>query len=320
MKRKTDETKGQYATEQEDSLNNARAMMGWDEPAAVTIEPPKRTMQRRGRKMVEVEEPAYVKFSTEFKAELAELDAYSLKVFIYIGLSIGYETGAAWPGVRKIAKETGMDKDTVSKAVDDLEQKGFLQVERRDGASNIYRPTCYFAIGEGVPCGRTVDELSDETEKPSDTDAELSDETRKLSDASRVKRAQQDKQESTRGKKKDILDGIIDYHLKPKAIKDAIRDHFKLTPNWDTKFNAQFMQWAVLENVLPEQIKAAAELWRMDKRFNWSVPTLKGIQEHWLELMSGGSKSSYAPPSVTPDEAARLRADMAEHARRVGAR
>jgi hypothetical protein len=32
-------------------------------------------------------------------------------------------------------------------------------------------------------------------------------------------------------------------------------------------------------------VELAADVWRMDKRFNWSVPSLKGIQEHWLELI-----------------------------------
>lgn len=176
------------ASEQEDSINNARAMIGWDQEPSVSVEPPKRTMKRHGKKMYEVEESAFVKFSTAFKTELADLDVYALKVFIYIGLSIGYDTGTAFPGVRKIAKETKMDKDTVIKAIAELEQKGFLSVYRRDGNSNIYRPECYFAIGEGVPSHRTVEELSDE-------EPELSDENTKLSPASRVKHTQQDKQD-----------------------------------------------------------------------------------------------------------------------------
>lgn len=179
---------GNYEVEENDE--NGIAMMNAERPA-VTIESPRRTMQRRGQKMVEVEEPAYVKFSTEFKSELGDLDVYSLKVLIYIGLSIGYETGTAFPGVRKIAKETKMNKGTVVKAIDELEAKGFLQVWRREGGSNTYKPALYFAIGDGVPRNRTVDELSDE-------DAELYGENDKLYGGGRVKDAQQDKQELTR--------------------------------------------------------------------------------------------------------------------------
>lgn len=35
MKKKTDEIRGEYATEKEDSLNNARAMIGWDKPVEI---------------------------------------------------------------------------------------------------------------------------------------------------------------------------------------------------------------------------------------------------------------------------------------------
>lgn len=147
---------------------------------SVTVEPPRKKVVRRGKRMMEVEEPAYVKFSTDFKSELKHLNEFALKVFIYIGLSIGFETGKAFPGVRKIAEETGMDKDTVTKAVEELEEKGYLDVFRREGNSNIYTPTRYFSIGTTVPSGRTVDE------QVSLEDAELSLQNDKLSLNGRV--------------------------------------------------------------------------------------------------------------------------------------
>jgi hypothetical protein len=82
------------------------------------------------------------------------------------------------------------------------------------------------------------------------------------------------------------VDFILRSTLQPKAIQDAIARHFKLTPQWEgSKFNRQWMQWAIEQNVTPEQIEQAAKLWGGDKRFNWSHPNLKGIQEHWLELV-----------------------------------
>jgi hypothetical protein len=180
------ESKVDYTTETQEALDMLGK--GYEDQPAVVVEPPRRRIERRGKQMMEVEEAAYVKFSTEFKAELADLDVYALKVFIYIGLSINFETGTAFPGVRKIAKETKMNKDTVAKAIEELEEKGFLRVRRKDGSSNVYKPECYFAIGETVPSGRTVP-------KPSEIGAELSDENTELSDASRVKSAQPDKQD-----------------------------------------------------------------------------------------------------------------------------
>lgn len=85
---------------------------------------------------------------------------------------------------------------------------------------------------------------------------------------------------------KDILDGILDYQLKPQGIRDSISRFFRLTPNWEAKYNRQFLEWSVEINMTPEQIETAANVWRMDKRFNWAAPSLKGIQEHWLELIT----------------------------------
>ena len=86
---------------------------------------------------------------------------------------------------------------------------------------------------------------------------------------------------------RDILDGILKYQLKPKAIQDSIKENFKLTPNWETKFNRQFLQWAIQEQITCEQIKHAAQVWGSDKKFNWAYPNLKGIQEQWLQLIGG---------------------------------
>ena len=86
--------------------------------------------------------------------------------------------------------------------------------------------------------------------------------------------------------KPNELDGIIHYQLKPKGIRDAFAKFFRLTPNWEAKYNRQFLEWLVEVDATPEQIEHAADLWRKDKRFNWTVPTLKGIQEHWIELTS----------------------------------
>jgi len=70
----------------------------------------------------------------------------------------------------------------------------------------------------------------------------------------------------------------------PDPVQEAIRKYFKLTPDWTSKYNESFMTWTAAEKVTPNQIEKAARVWMEDKRFNWQVPSLKGIQEHWLEL------------------------------------
>lgn len=259
-------------------LNDVMEMMGrgYEQPTVV-IEPPRTIITRQNGRMVEVEEPAWVKFSTDFKTELKTLDEYSLKVFLYIGLSVNWKTGTAWPGLRKIATDTGMDKDTAAKAVANLEKLEFLTIQKREGDSNIYKPVRYISIGTVPPEGTP----------PSDESGELSLQTPELSHESPVKMHNKNNK-----KEQDIIssankevDYILQITLSPKAIQDAIRDHFRLTPRWESKYERQWMQWAIDEaKVTPEQIKVASEVWRSDKRFNWSIPTLKGIHEHWLEL------------------------------------
>lgn len=126
--------------------------------SSVTIEPARKKVVRHKGRMVEVEEAAFVKFSTNFKNELADLGEYALKVFLYIGLSIGFHSGSSHPGVRKIAEETGMAQNTVIKAVEELEEKGFLDVYRREGASNVYTPIRYISIGKTASRDDAVDE------------------------------------------------------------------------------------------------------------------------------------------------------------------
>lgn len=92
--------------------------------------------------------------------------------------------------------------------------------------------------------------------------------------------------------KKDFVDAELEFHLKPKAIKDAFATFFKLTPNWEAKYNRQFLEWMNSQQVTAQQVEQAANLWRTDKRFNWQVPTLKGIQEHWMELTETPSDNS----------------------------
>jgi hypothetical protein len=268
-------------------LTDAQEMMGsgYDQPTVV-IEPPRTVIARQNGRMVEVDEPAWIKFSTDFKGELKTLDEYSLKVFLYISLSVNWKTGTAWPGLRKIAEDTGMDKDTVAKAVANLEKLTFLTIQKRFGDSNIYKPVRYISIGTVPPEGTP----------PSDENKELSHETPGLSDASRVNlhnKNNKKEQESIVFEKANRTVDFILGSLSPKAIQDSLATYFKLTPNWEVKFSRQWMQWAMGANVSPDQIEKAANLWRSDRRFNWSVPTLKGIQEHWLELNAEPQEPEY---------------------------
>ena len=86
------------------------------------------------------------------------------------------------------------------------------------------------------------------------------------------------------------VDAILQ-SLTPKAIQDAIRTHFKLSPNWNSRRKWEsdalhdWMEWAMEVKMTEAQIEHAANLWRSDKRWNWKIPDLKGIREHWPALV-----------------------------------
>jgi hypothetical protein len=79
------------------------------------------------------------------------------------------------------------------------------------------------------------------------------------------------------------------------SLRQAISEYFKLNVNWETKTARQWMEWAVQEGVTAAQIASAANTWRMDKQFNWQVPTLKGIFEKWQMLMDASAMNETIP-------------------------
>lgn len=85
-----------------------------------------------------------------------------------------------------------------------------------------------------------------------------------------------------------ILAGVPKvYRSRGEEIKNALQKYFKLTPRWNSKFEREWLEWAVsIEDMNDETIECAAKVWRCDKLFNWAVPNLKGIADHWLELSS----------------------------------
>jgi hypothetical protein len=97
------------------------------------------------------------------------------------------------------------------------------------------------------------------------------------------------------GYKPDLVDLELS-KLPAMSIRKAIHEYFRLNVSWETKSARQWMEWAVEQEVTAEQIERAANTWRMDKQFNWQVPTLKGIFEKWQMLMDAST------PAEVPQE------------------
>jgi hypothetical protein len=150
--------------EQEKYLTDALEMINTH--PTVEIEPPRSVVSRRGRENVEEDRPAFIKFSTGFKKELANIDAVSLKVWIFIALSINRNTGKANPGLRTIAAGVGMGVNTVQAALIRLDKKyNLLSIDRESRKYNIYEPLAFVSANKNDPSVSATDTTVSEEEQ-----------------------------------------------------------------------------------------------------------------------------------------------------------
>lgn len=84
--------------------------------------------------------PAWVKFSTAFRSELARVKGAALSVYVCLGLHVNSK-GKAWPSIATICKETGYESEAVTRAIKTLKRLGLVRAEYRAGTSNQYTPT-----------------------------------------------------------------------------------------------------------------------------------------------------------------------------------
>ncbi len=260
-------------------ITDALEMMGQGY-ASIEIEQAKTVISRRAGRMVSEDRPAFVKVSTAFKQELSVISGDALKVWLFIALSINRNTGKASPGLRTIAESVNLAVNTVQKALKELEGMELLTVDRETKRYNIYETPEYISANKAEP---TVSNGDTPEQSVSNSCETVSNSEQSVSPSVILNQINQNKP--------DLLDAEIHFNLKPTSIREAIKTHFRLNVNWDTKLARQWMEWAVGENVTAEQIEAAAQLWRSDKAFNWQVPTLKGIFEKWPMLNADKKES-----------------------------
>ena len=75
----------------------------------------------------------------------ADLPSRAIVVYMYLSERAGAD-GTCFPGVPRIARDTGLSKNTVRRAIQDLKKSGFVLVDERfrdNGAdsSNLYTLT-----------------------------------------------------------------------------------------------------------------------------------------------------------------------------------
>jgi DnaD/phage-associated family protein len=153
----TMEAKAEYHV---DEIADANEMIGkgYEHPS-LEIHPATEVISRRNGRMVEEKTPAFVKISTNFKAELPNIDEISLKVWLYIALSVNRFSGKAYPGLRTICEGTGLSINTVRAAIDRLENKyALLTVDKGTARYNIYEPLAFVSANRTPTSGVSADD------------------------------------------------------------------------------------------------------------------------------------------------------------------
>ena len=84
------------------------------------------------------------------------------------------DTGEAWPSRAMLSRITGIESREIPRVVCDLQNAGFMTIEKRSGCSNIYRLTCgdlaacgeIAAMGKQPPtCGETAAHINNRSIK-----------------------------------------------------------------------------------------------------------------------------------------------------------
>jgi DNA-binding Lrp family transcriptional regulator len=92
---------------------------------------------------------------------VAEIGVNAYAVWSAIKYYADYNTGHAWPGMRKIGEKLGLSASTVKRAIDALEQAKMVRIvaesTRRKGQTYIARERMSVRIGSRVLCTIVLD-------------------------------------------------------------------------------------------------------------------------------------------------------------------
>jgi phage replication O-like protein O len=233
------------------------------------------------------EKQTYTQVPNSLFEIMHEMDECELKVVLYIcRYTFGYHRDEVKISTRKLAEAIGMNTASVAKGGDAAVKRGLIEKVTDGQNTTIWRALVSDSKNESPVSDSESDTRVIQKVIRVDSDNESQVGVKESKDSSKEKANALIQDLSLENQ---IFLGKIKAQLsRTDQIKNALRDHFKLTPRWSSKFDREWLEWALSENMTAEQIKTAAQLWGSDKRFNWTVPTLKGIAEHWLELIGSG--------------------------------
>ena len=214
-------------------------------------------------------------------------------LYLHIIDRADWETGTAydWKDEQEAA-DMGMPVRTLREQRRKLDEQGYINCKQRQYGQDIVitkwiNPRDY----SGKVLNEGGSETSPKEDEQGDTQGYIQGDTQGST---------QDVTPTSNSKSKSLTPkgDLVDLELSKLpaiSLRQAISEYFKLNVNWETKTARQWMEWAVQEGVTSAQIASAANTWRMDKQFNWQVPTLKGIFEKWQMLMDASAMNETIP-------------------------
>jgi hypothetical protein len=197
----------------------------------------------------------------------------------------GMTDGVCRASLEKIGNDIGMSPATVMRHAEKLVNDGYLIDTTPDRRNSPHE----YLDGRRVEMkGRISGGIAERRPTVSQRNATVSE-------------SQLIKQDNTRLNDNVPKSDLVDFELSKlpaKSIRQAVQEYFRLRTDWEkNKYARQWMEWAVGEKITAEQIRAAAETWRTDKKFNWQPPSLKGIFEKWDMLMDAAAGDQTPPPA-----------------------
>lgn len=147
------EEKQEYKTEVEEALT----MLGVgyeNEAPAVIIEKPRKDLALRDGGLAEYKVWGWVKKSAKFIFHVRRLRGAKLSIWEVVSLSIN-EDGECALSLGDLVKLTGYSRSEVSESVKELEEMGYLSVQKEAGKKSIFKPS-FAARGENYPSDEPI--------------------------------------------------------------------------------------------------------------------------------------------------------------------
>jgi biotin operon repressor len=140
-----------------------------DKPA-FEIQSSAKVLREKQGQIVEYDSPPWIKLSVTFRDKLLrELKGSQLSVFLCLALHINKDR-KSHPSIEKISSETGFSERQVTRAIQMLEKRNWIEVHRETGGVNHYRVAPVVSYGKEQPLDVTPDKMSPPTYTVKDTD------------------------------------------------------------------------------------------------------------------------------------------------------